>query len=77
MRSFGREGKVAGPAKVLFADAAVKDWTDVSSGPCRTTLLAGLEPVLGVRGWPSVIGLDSDWSASAYKYDDERGSSSL
>jgi hypothetical protein len=65
--------EVAGPAKDDFADAAVSHRTDVSSGlrsdrPRSDSWCARL--IKRVR-------CDSDWSASAYKYDGGKGSLSF
>jgi hypothetical protein len=57
--------KVAGPAKDDFADAAVSHRTDVSSGPRSDRPRSGSWCARLIKR----VRRDSDWSASAYKYD--------
>jgi hypothetical protein len=65
--------KVAGPAKDDFADAAVSHRTDVSSGPRSDRPRSGSWCARLIKR----VRRDSDWSASAYKYDGGQGSSSF
>jgi hypothetical protein len=65
--------KVAGPAKDDFADAAVSHRTDVSSGPRSDRPRSGSWCARLIKR----VRRDSDWSASAYKYDGGHCSSSL
>jgi hypothetical protein len=65
--------KVAGPAKDDFADAAVSHRTDVSRGPRSDRPRSGSWCARLIKR----VRRDSDWSASAYKYDGGQGSSSF
>jgi hypothetical protein len=65
--------KVAGPAKDDFADAAVSHRTDVSSGPRSDRPRSGSWCARLIKR----VRRDSDWSASAYKYDGGQGSLSF
>jgi hypothetical protein len=65
--------RVARPAKDDFADAAVSHRTDVSSGPRSDRPRSGSWYARLIKR----VRRDSDWSASAYKYDGGQGSLSV